>query len=213
MNPKVDNYLITGCMRCSFGGTPQCKVNNWQKELKSLRTILLGCGLTEELKWGIPAYTYRGKNIILLSAFKDCCIVSFLQGALLQDDHGILEKPGEHTQAGRIIRFNNVKKIAAMEATLKAYIFEAIEVQKAGLKLKTKAIPEHKLPEELQNKLDELPAFKAAFNALTPGRQRGYIIYFSQPKQAKTREQRIEKSIKNILLGKGIHDDYHARKK
>jgi uncharacterized protein YdeI (YjbR/CyaY-like superfamily) len=213
MNPKVDNYLITGCMRCPLGDTPQCKVNDWQKELKALRMILLGCGLTEELKWGVPAYTYQKKNIILLSAFKESCVISFLNGVLLQDDQGILEKAGEHTQAGRIIRFSDEKKIASLEPTLRAYIFEAIEVEKAGMKIKLKTIAEHTMPEELQKKLDELPAFKTAFNALTPGRQRGYLLYFSQPKQSKTREWRIEKCMKDILLGKGIHDDYHARKK
>lgn len=194
MNPRVDEFLS--------------KAEKWQDELGKLRTICLDCGLTEELKWGIPVYTFQRKNIISVSGFKEYAALGFFKGALLYDSDGILSKPGEHTQEGRLIRFTNVDEIAELELTLKAYIYEAIEVEKAGVKIDLKKTEDFIIPEELQNKLDTIPALKTAFNALTPGRQRGYIIYFSQPKQSKTRELRIEKWIPQILIGKGLNDDY-----
>lgn len=205
MNPQIDHYLRDGCGRCPLGGTPDCKVHNWPQELKKLRTIVLDCGLTEELKWGVPCYTFQNNNILIVSALKDYCTLSFFKGALLSDTKGILQKPGENTQAARLIKFTSPSAITAMEDILKAYIFEAIEVEKAGLEVVFKKNTEP-FPKELENKLAEDPAFKAAFEALTPGRQRGYVLHFSQPKQSTTRESRIEKCIPKIMEGKGFND-------
>ena len=177
MNPKVDVYLR--------------KSKKWQEEMKKLRRIILDCQLTEELKWGKPCYTFQKSNIVIIQGFKEFCALLFCKGALLNDPNGILEKPGENTQAARRIPFTNVREIVAMEPVLKAYIHEAIEAEKAGLEVNFKKNPEP-VPEELQNKLDEIPALKTAFDALTPGRQRTYIFYFSQPKQSKTRESGVE---------------------
>ena len=205
MNPKVDRYIVEGCGRCPLGGTPNCKVNSWQEELHQLRRIILDTGLTEELKWGVPCYTFEKSNIAIVSALKECCVLSFFKGALLNDQHKLLDKPGENSQAARVIRFTNVQEILQVEPILKAHIIEAIEVEKAGLKVALKKNPEP-IPEEFQKKLDEIPSLKAAFEALTPGRQRGYIIHFSQPKQSKTRASRVEKCIPMIFDGKGLHD-------
>jgi uncharacterized protein YdeI (YjbR/CyaY-like superfamily) len=193
MNPKVDFYFN--------------KAKAWQKEVEKLRKIILDCGLEEELKWGCPCYTFQKSNIVLIHVFKEYCAVLFFKGALLNDSEGILVQQTENVQAARQIRFTNVKEIAEMEASIKAYIFEAIEAEKAGLKVELKKTTEFNMPEEFQNKLDEMPALKKAFYALTPGRQRGYLLYFSAPKQAKTRESRVEKSIEQILSGKGINDE------
>ncbi len=206
MNPKVDLYFIDGCGRCALGGTPQCKVNRWKEEMKHLRMIVLDCGLTEELKWSVPCYTFRKSNIVIVSAFKEYCALSFFKGALLNDPHGIMDKPGENTQAARLIKFTNLHEIVESEADLKAYIFEAIEVEKTGLKVKMKKTLEYSIPEELQTKLNENPDFKVAFEALTPGRQRGYLLHFSQPKQSKTRVSRIEKCMPRIFEGRGLND-------
>ena len=206
MNPKVDNYLIDGCGRCPLGATPQCKVNNWREELKELRRIVLDCGLTEEVKWGIPCYTFKNNNIVLVSAFKEYCSLSFFKGALLKDAGKILKKPGENSQAARLFRFTNVDEIIKLESKIKEYIFEAVEVEKAGLKVNFKKSSEFNIPEEFQNKLNEFPVLKTAFYKLTPGRQRGYLLHFSAPKQSKTRESRIEKCMPQILSGKGLND-------
>lgn len=205
MNPKVDEYLLDGCGRCPLGGTPQCKVHNWEEELKMLRAIVLDCGLTEALKWGVPCYAFQQSNVLIVSAFKDYCALSFFKGALLQDTDNILEKPGKNSQAARLIKFTDTGTIAEMESTLKSYIFEAVEVEKAGLKVTFKKNPEP-IPEELQKKMAEDPMLETAFAALTPGRQRGYILYFSAPKQSKTRESRIEKCREKIFMGKGLND-------
>ncbi len=205
MNPEVDKYLVDGCMRCKLGATPECKVNKWPDELKALRAIALQCGLTEELKWGVPCYTFQQNNVAIVSAFKEYAALSFFKGSLLNDTHKLLDKPGKSSQAARLIRFTNVREIIKKEAILKAYIFEAMEVEKAGLKVAFKKNPE-RVPEEFQKTMTENPVVKAAFEALTPGRQRGYIIHFSQPKQSKTRVSRIEKCIPRILDGKGLHD-------
>ena len=189
MNPKVDGYLR--------------KAKRWQKEMEQLRRISLGCGLTEELKWGKPCYTFQDSNVVIIQGFKDFCALLFCKGALLNDPNGILKKFG--WQAARRIPFTNVREIVEMEPILKAYIHEATEAEKAGLKVTYKKNPEP-IPEELQNKLDEVPALKTAFNALTPGRQRGYILYFSGAKQSKTRESRVEKCMPPILKGKGLND-------
>lgn len=182
------------------------KDSKWQKEYKQLRNIILDCGLTEELKWGKPCYTFRQKNVVLIHGFKTYCALLFHKGALLNDAKGILVQQTENVQSARQVRFTSVKEIMKMQATLKAYIYEAIEVERAGLKVPMKKTKEFPMPEEFQNKLDKMPALKTAFNALTPGRQRGYLLYFSQAKQSKTRETRVEKYIPQILRGKGLDD-------
>jgi uncharacterized protein YdeI (YjbR/CyaY-like superfamily) len=192
MNPKVDVFLS--------------KAEKWQEEFEKLRMITLDCQLTEELKWGKPCYTFQNSNIVLIHGFKEYCALLFVKGALLNDAKGILVTQTENTQAARQIRITNVREIVEMEPILKAYINEAIEVEKAGLKVNYKKTSEFVIPEEFQSKLDTNPALKTAFNALTPGRQRAYISYFSQPKQSKTRESRVEKWMQQILNGKGLND-------
>ena len=189
MNPKVDGYLS--------------KAKKWQEEMEKLRLIILDCQLTEELKWGKPCYTFQKTNIVLIVGFKEYCSLIFCKGALLNDPNGILKKFG--WQAARRIPFTNVREIVEMEPILKAYIYEAIEVEKAGLRVNFKKNPEP-IPEEFQNKLNEIPALKTAFQALTPGRQRAYHLYFSAAKQSKTRASRVEKWIPQILQGKGLDD-------
>ncbi len=182
------------------------KATPWQKEYEKLRMIVLECGLTEALKWGCPCYTFQNKNIVLIHGFKEYCALLFFKGALLNDANSILIQQTENVQSGRQVRFTNVSQITKMKTVLKAYIHEAIEVEKAGLKVTLKKTEEYKMPEELQEKLNTDATLKAAFEALTPGRQRGYIFYFSQPKQSKTRQARIEKSRQQILNGKGFND-------
>ncbi len=191
MNPKVDFYFS--------------KAKKWQEELERLRMIVLDCGLTEELKWGVPCYTFQKRNIVLIHVFKEYCALLFFKGALLTDAKGILIQQTKNVQAARQIRFSRVREIVRLKPILKAYIHEAIEVEKAGLKVNFKKNPEP-IPEEFKNKLDEIPALKTAFRALTPGRQRAYILYFSAPKQSKTRESRVEKCMQQILNGKGLND-------
>jgi len=192
MEPKVDKYLSTA--------------RNWQKEQKKLRTIVLDCGLTEELKWGKPCYTFEGKNIVVIQGFKDYCALLFLKGFLLNDPDGILVKTGENTRVGRQIRFTGIQEIIKREATLKTYIYQAVEVEKAGLKSEVKKDAKPKIPEEFQSKLEKTPALKKAFHALTPGRQKAYIFYFSAPKQSKTRVSRVEKCTRQILEGRGLNE-------
>lgn len=191
-NPKVDEFLN--------------KATKWKEEYEKLRNICLDFELTEEFKWKHPCYTFNSKNIVLIHGFKEYCALLFHKGALIKDDHGILIQQTENVQAARQIRFTNVQEIVEMETILKAYIHEAIEVEKAGLEVDFKKDTEYKIPEELQSKFDEIPALKAAFEALTPGRQRAYILYFSQAKQSKTRESRIEKYMEKILNGQGLKD-------
>jgi uncharacterized protein YdeI (YjbR/CyaY-like superfamily) len=205
VNTNVDTYFTVGCGRCALGGTPACRVHRWTEELKLLRMIILECRLVEESKWGVPCYTFQRKNTLILASFNDFCSISFLKGALLQDEHKILTKPGENTQAARLIKFTNIEEIARLKAIIKAYIFEAIEVEKSGLKVVLKKNPEP-IPNELKAYFEEDPTFKTAFEALTPGRQRGYILHFSGSKQAKTRESRIMKCIPKILEGIGLND-------
>lgn len=206
LNPKIDKYLAVGCGRCSLGNTPECKVHNWTEELEILREIVLGCGLTEELKWSVPCYTFEGNNIAIVSAFKEFCSISFFKGSLLKDADGILVKQGENSQAARLAKFTDVSQILEIESILINCIYEAIEIEKAGLKVEYKDSSEYEMPEELQNKLAENEAFKNAFNALTPGRKKGYILHFSQAKQAQTRESRIAKAMPRIFLGKGLNE-------
>ena len=193
MNPKVDFYFN--------------KAQKWQQELEQLRMIALDCGLTEDLKWGCPCYTFNKSNIVLIHVFKDYCAFLFFKGVLLNDANGILIQQTENVQAARQIRFTSLLQIIEMEHILKAYINEAIEVEKAGLKVELKKTAEFNMPTEFQYKLDTIPALKTAFEALTPGRQRAYMLHFSAPKQSKTRESRIEKYIPQILNGKGLDDE------
>ena len=192
MNPKVDFYFS--------------KAKKWQEELERLRMIVLDSPLNEELKWGCPCYTFQKSNIVLIHGFKEYCALLFFKGALLNDANGILIQQTENVQAARQIRFTNVREIVKMKIILKAYIYEAIEVEKAGLKVNFKKTIEFIIPEEFQKNLDKNPALKTAFDALTPGRQRGYLFYFSQPKQSKTRESRVKKCMQQILNGKGLND-------
>ncbi|NNE29987.1 MAG: hypothetical protein HKN16_10130 [Saprospiraceae bacterium] len=212
VNPKVDHYLIEGCGRCPLGGTADCKVLTWTSELDYLRKLAVGTGLKEELKWSVPCYTLDGKNIMLISAFKDFAAISFFKGSLLQDKKNLLEKPGPNSQASRFFKFSSVEDIDKIKEEIEAYIYEAIEVEKAGLKVQFKKNPEP-IPEELESKFEEDPVFKSAFESLTPGRQRGYILHFSQPKQSKTKIARIEKWMPKILAGDGMHDEYRRKKK
>ncbi|MEZ0298543.1 MAG: YdeI family protein [Candidatus Methylacidiphilales bacterium] len=191
VNPDVDVFIS--------------KARQWQEEFKKLRAIILDSSLTEELKWGKPCYTFKESNIVIVQGFKESCALLFCKGALLQDPESILQKPGENTQAARRILFTSAGEIAGMESTLKAYINEAIEVEKSGLEVEYKKNPEP-FPEEFQAKLNEAPALKSAFAALTPGRQRAYILHFSAPRQSKTRASRIEKCMQQILNGKGLND-------
>ena len=192
MNPKVDFYFD--------------KAGKWKEELAQLRRIILHCHLAEELKWGSPCYTFEGKNIVLIHVFKEYCALLFFKGALLKDPHRVLVQQTEQVQAARQVRFTGIQEIIDMEPTVRAYIFEAIEVEEAGLKVEFKKTTEYKIPEEFQKTLGTDPALKAAFESLTPGRQRGYLLYFSAPRQSKTRESRIEKSRQLILDGKGLND-------
>ena len=179
----------------------------WREELNKLRAILLDSELTEEFKWYQPCYTFQGKNIVILHGLKESCALGFFKGALLKDVHGVLTAPGPNTQAGRWIKFTSVREIAEMKSALKAYVREAIEVEKNGLKLKLRKTSDLKFPEEFQTMLDEFPELKAAFKGLTPGRQRAYIFHFSAPKQSKTRESRVQKYMPHILKGKGLLDE------
>lgn len=192
MNPKVDFFFN--------------KASKWQEEYAKLRDICLDCGLTEELKWGCPCYAFEDKNVVLIHGFKEYCALLFFKGALLNDPEAILIQQTENVQSARQIRFTNAREIAKLQRILKSYIYEAIEVEKAGLKVKLKKTADFEVPEEFQTKLKKMPALKKAFAELTPGRQRAYIFYFSQAKQSKTREARVEKYVKQILSGKGLED-------
>lgn len=192
MNPKVDGFLR--------------KAKTWQEEFVKLREIVLDCELTEDFKWMHPCYTFQDKNIVLIHGFKDYCALLFHKGVLLKDAHSILIQQTENVQAARQIRFTDIREIVGMESILKEYILEAIEVEKAGLEVEFKKNTEYPIPEEFQTKLDEIPGLKTAFEALTPGRQRGYLLHFAAPKQSKTRVSRVEKYIPQILDGKGLDD-------
>lgn len=205
MNPDVDLYLEDGCGRCKLYKTPLCKVHNWVPELRELRRMVLDCGLEEEFKWSQPCYTFREKNVIIATALKDCAVLAFFKGVLLKDAEQLLVAPGKHSQSDRQFRFTSLQQIRDMEATVKAYIYEALEIEKAGTEVELKKELEP-LPEELIQRFGEEPALEVAFKALTPGRQRGYILHFSQAKQSATRLSRIEKCRTKIMHGKGFHD-------
>lgn len=191
-NPNVDTFITNA--------------KNWRQELKQLRAILLDSELTEDFKWRQPCYTFQGKNVVVLGPMKDSCAFAFFKGALLKDPHGVLARPGQHSQSTRWIKFTSVREITEMKSILRAYIREAIQIQKSGLKVKLKKTSDLKIPQELQLMLDEFPDVKQAFEALTPGRQRAYIYHFSAPKQSKTREARIQRFMPHILKGKGLMD-------
>lgn len=192
MNPKVDFFFD--------------EATKWQKEYEQLRTIILDCGLTEELKWGCPCYTFEERNIVLIHGFKEYCAILFFKGALLKDPDNILIRQTKNVQAARQVRFTSVDEIIKLKPVISAYVYEAIEVEKAGLKVKLKSTSAFAIPEEFQIKLDKSPALKKAFDALTPGRQRAYLFHFSQPKLSKTRAARVEKYLQHILNGKGLND-------
>lgn len=206
MTTTIETYLLEGCGRCSLGGTPQCKVHTWSKELKALRSIVLDCGLTETVKWGVPCYTHGKANVAIVAAFKNYASISFFKGALLSDADKLLTAPGDNSQATRQIRFTSVKDIVKHEQEIRNYIFEAIEIEKAGLKVDFKAKPAPEYPEELTAIFKKKPTFKKAFESLTPGRQRGYLLFFSQAKQSATKISRIEKYLPKIMDGKGMMD-------
>ncbi|HOY12918.1 MAG TPA: DUF1801 domain-containing protein [Saprospiraceae bacterium] len=206
LNPLVDKYLVDGCMRCKYGGTPQCKVNFWREELETLRQIVLETGLIEEIKWGVPVYTHNEKNILSVAALKDYATIGFFKGVLLTDNHKILKQQG-NMQSDRIIPFTNVKDINEWTDVLKSYIIEAIAIEESGKKVEFKQNLEP-IPDELLQVFEEDLVYKKAFFALTTGRQRGYIIYFSQPKQSPTRLGRIAKYRQQILDGVGLNDKY-----
>lgn len=193
MNPKVDFYFS--------------KAKKWKKEIEQLRRIILDCHLTEELKWGCPCYTFEKSNIVLIHVFKDYCALLFFNGALMKDPKDILIQQTENVQVARQVRFTNLQEIMKLEPVLKAYVYEAVEVKESGQKVKLKKTEDFGVPEEFQHKLDKIPALKAAFEALTPGRQRAYLFHFSQAKQSKTREARVEKYMPKILDGKGLEDE------
>ena len=190
MNPSVDFYFD--------------KAQTWRAAIEKLRMVVLDCGLGEELKWGCPCYTFQNKNIVLIHVFKEYCALLFFKGALLSDPHGMLIRQTTNTQATRQIRFTNASDINNIEKTLKAYVYEAIEVEKAGLKVELKKTADFTVAEEFKNKLDKSPALKKAFYQLTPGKQRAYLLYFSAPKQSKTRQSRVEKCTQQILRGEAL---------
>jgi uncharacterized protein YdeI (YjbR/CyaY-like superfamily) len=206
MNPQVDTILAEGCGRCKLVGTPQCRIIIRNQEMKALRDIALETGLDEEVKWGFPAYTFDKKNIFMLGSFKDHSTIMFFKGALLSDSSNILVQPTENTNSGRQLRFTNANEIQKLKKTILSYIFEAVELEKSGAKVEAKKTSEYPMPEELELKFKELPELKAAFEKLTPGRQRGYLLHFSQAKQSATRLSRIEKNMEAIFNGKGLNE-------
>ena len=205
MNELIDKYLVDGCMRCKLGATPNCKVHSWNSELKLLRKIVLDSSLQEELKWSVPCYTYKNKNICIVSAFKEYVCLSFFKGSLLKDEHQILVKQGENSQASRILKFQSVDEILKIEYRIKEYLFEAIEIENQGLKIDYNT-QELEIPSELNEMFNKNLTFKNAFYSLTKGRQKGYILFFNQAKQSKTRINRIEKYVDKIILGKGMNE-------
>lgn len=203
---EADKYFVDGCGRCKLVATPACKVNRWSKELLVLRRIIANFDLCEELKWKHPCYSLNGKNILLLHCFKDYCAISFFKGALLNDEFKVLVQPTENVQSGRQIRFYCMNDILQNQKVINDYINQAILIEKSGLKVEFKQTADYQIPDELYDKFNEIDGLKIAFDSLTPGRQRGYLLYFSGAKQSKTREGRIIKSVQNIFAGKGLND-------
>jgi len=205
-SPLVDLFFIDGCGRCKLYKTAACKVHTWKLELQALRQIALNSGLTEELKWKQPCYTINGKNIIIVSAFKESCIINFMKGALLKDTRAILEMPGENSNSSRFIRFKNIDRIIELENTINEYIKEAIEIEQSGVKIISKKVEDYPMPEELNQEFKSDIAFKNAFYSLTPGRQKAYLIYYSSAKQSATKISRIQKTKEAIFNGKGMNE-------
>ena len=208
---EFDLYIQYGCGRCEYYQTPQCKVHSWTKELIQLRSIALECGLTEEFKWSNPCYTLNGKNVLMIAALKDHANISFFKGTLLKDPEKILAVPGNNSQADRQLRYTSIQQIQDQKEHIHSYIFEAMEIEKAGLRVEFKKTQDP-MPDELVEALENDPELKTAFEALSPGRQRGYILHFSQPKNSSTRINRIQKWIPAILNGEGMHDGYKRGK-
>jgi uncharacterized protein YdeI (YjbR/CyaY-like superfamily) len=204
MTKDIETYLLEGCGRCELGGTPDCKVHTWASEIRELRRIVLSCGLDEEVKWGNPCYTFQGNNVLMIAAFKQFVSLSFFKGVLLQDLDKLLDQQGENSQSVRVLKFTEVQPILELEVIIKTYIYEAIEVEKKGLKVSFKAKDELVYPDELLQAFESHEDLKMAFEALTPGRQRGFILHFTQPKKSETRVNRIEKCKSLIFEGKGL---------
>lgn len=206
MNPKVDDYIRMGCGRCELFDTPDCKVHPFVEELQALRAILLETDLTEDVKWSFPCYTYNGSNVLILSALKNYCSLDFFKGVLLKDPEGVLIQQTENMQATRQLRYTSVEQVEAQADLIKAYVAEAIEIEKQGLKVEYKDTSEFDVPDELVAVFEEDPQYETAFYSLTPGRQRGYLLYFASAKQSKTRTSRIEKYRSKVFDGKGVHE-------
>ncbi len=204
-NTAVDAYFDIGCGRCPLGGTPKCKVNNWRELLLNIRALMLASGLDEERKWGVPCYTYEGRNVVIISALKEYCSIAFFKGALLQDDSGLLQMPGENSNAGRVIKLTQLKHLKDNETQIMSLIGQAINIERLGLKVpkNTQPVP---VPQELKDLFDHEPDFESAFSKLTPGRQKEYLYYFGQAKHPATRSARIERYYNKIMLGKGFND-------
>ncbi len=212
MTTQIDLYFAEGCGRCPLGGTPHCKVHTWQEVLQHVRALPLACGLVEEVKWGVPCYTQQGKNIVTVSALKDCVVLGFFHGASLPDPDGLLVKQGANSQVGRIIRFTEARQVSRLKPKVISYIKAAMALAQNGQKPRASK-PTERVPTELEEAFSKTAGLQKAFLALTPGRQRGYLLYFSAPKQSATRKARIEKCIQPIFEGKGMHDDYRAQQK
>jgi uncharacterized protein YdeI (YjbR/CyaY-like superfamily) len=210
LNPKVDHYIADGCGRCKLYATPQCRVRQWRIELETIRQYALESGLKEDVKWGVPVYTLDGKNVLIVSALKEYCALGFFKGALLRDDAGVLVKQGENTQSTRMLKFTRLTDITEKQDIIARYIREAIQIEQSGLKVEVVKNPEP-LVEELVQKLEQDPAFRQAFFALTPGKQRAYNLHFSEPVKKETREKRIEDKVNDILSGIGVHDAYKKK--
>jgi uncharacterized protein YdeI (YjbR/CyaY-like superfamily) len=208
MTTNIDQYLINGCMRCKYGGSPKCKINQWRTEIEMLRKFVLETGLVEEMKWGVPVYTQNGKNIVSVNALKDSANISFFNGVLLTDKHKILQQQG-NLQSERILKFTNITDLVKLKDIVSEYLIEAIAIEESGAKVTFKKNPEP-IPEELKKVFSDDPTFEKAFKSLTLGRQRGYIIHFSQPKQTRTRVERIQKYKEQIFKGIGLNDQYKA---
>lgn len=205
-NPQVDQFLIEGCMRCSKGGTPACKVHHWTTILENLRQILLETELVEERKWGVPTYTLNGKNVLMLGVFNESCVLSFLKGILLEDKQGLLEFPGPNSQQAKVFRFTELDQFHHWEREIRDFVSQAIQIEKQGKKVEAPRKSGTEVPDELAQKFKEYKGLEKAFFALTPGRQRGYLIHFTGAKQAETRLSRIEKCVEKIFQGKGMMD-------
>lgn len=206
MTKSADLYFVDGCGRCKYMATDKCKVRTWQNELQELRRIVLECGLEETSKWGMPVYTDKSKNVVMVTAFKESAALNFFKGALIQDTESLLSSPGDNSQSARYIKFTDTESILKCESSLKSYINQALEIERAGKKIEIKKADDYEIPEELADKFDEMPELKEAFYALTPGRQKAYLIFIGSAKQSATRAERVAKYTNHILNGKGMYD-------